>query len=79
MNFAHSKTYSLFPNFMGRFQTSNPASSPKVCGMLEYKLTTSNITSKVSSHFSLEHFDKKSLLECTECIANTFANHNTNN
>ena len=69
MNFAHSKTNSLL-NFVCRLSEwfssqLSMASGPKVCGILVYKFTTSNVTSKVSSKFSLEYFDKKSRLSLT--------------
>ena len=48
MNFAHSKTSALLNlacKLSGWFSSQfSRASSPKVCGMLVYKLTTSNVT-----------------------------------
>ena len=54
MNFAHSKTNSLFNSackLSGQFssQQSRASDGPKVCGMLVYKFTTSNAFSKLSS------------------------------
>ena len=66
INFAHSKTNSLLNlacKIYGCFSSQqSKASSPKVCGMLVYKLTASNISCKIRS--SLHSFSiKKVFLE----------------